>query len=1153
MAELIRTGLVIAGSFFGPVGAIVGGILGDILFPPEDIEGPRLNELNVQRSTVGAPISIVYGTAALAGNVIWSGGLIETKHSDEVGGFFGIGGQEVNSYTYSVDIAIGICEGPIQGIRRIWADADLIYDASDDETLAERLIRLVSSGELAEMLLGIRAMSAQLNFDLYLGTEDQLPDPTIQSYENVGYAVNVVPAYRGLAYIVFPNFQLEKWGNRIPNFRFEVTTSGTPTECGIYSPGQLLPWNDGLTRDPRSDEGVYEYGGSPWVSTLQVAIENTNPDLNDNIIGWSTETDATQSFPPCVGIGTENVVLYLMLNVLEVGTITCDIPPIDADGSFICGSVQSFAGECSAIYWQGRYVGDVSASQAHGFWGVEVPGDCTESDLFSGYTQPGTFGCVSGKFIQYLTDTPIAIRRSTQPPDPCALGTPLVGAPGYCVVGGQVVQGITWTTVSGTFHVLQEYAQSGPFGVVTAYPVGPAVISTDPLYNDQDYWEAAYAQALADGKPIAPGLVYGVDYPQTQSFAYFSECDTLDTACVPMALIVADLCRRAGLRTDTATQIDVSDLTSCVDGYIVGRQMSAREAMGPLRLFGLWDAVESDAILRFVERGHALVASLTDDDLGAHEAGSEPPSKVVTSRVQEKDLPRRLRLHFANFLHDHEPSEQSASRITTEAIEELDLEIAISMEPDTAAQLADIHLYAAWVGRNTYASVLDNNWLALEPTDCIEIPVDGNTERMRIVSVDYSIGGLVKIQGVRDDDGAYVSTVVATPGTPSGGVPGGAGEGPVCPTGMVILDLPRLAPDHTDAGYYVALYGTCDSWACAEVYRSNDGGLSYGRVARTDLETTVGEIVSITGPATDPTLPGDSPPYDTTTSITVTLFEGTLASITDEQIAAGQNLAAIGQDGRWVIIQYKTATFDTGDTWVLSDLIWGVNDTEHLLGTTVDGDTFVLLTDSALLRIPESADAIGVEKQLKAVTCGESVDAVTAVDFTTWGLSYQRLCPSTVLSASLTTPPVSPADGDAYLLPNDTALAGVWATHGGEIAKWSDETDSWVYCTPVPGTVIHIISGGDSGDTSDDDTDVISDGDGNYTPAPWARSTESYLTRNDERARLPNSLRVSDTATVMWVEATDGTLEAHAVGIDSSDTSAGGGDGYPPQLGHGGF
>ena len=196
----------------------------------------------------GRPIPIVYGTAALAGNVIWSGGLIETKHTDEQGGKFGVGGTKVTSYTYSIDVAIGICEGEISGIRRIWADADLIYDASTDSDMLARLLSedpAAIPAALVEFILlwndfitGVRAASAQLDFTLYTGTEDQLPDPTIESYKGVGN----VPGYRGLAYVVFNDFQLEKFGNRIPNFRFEVVASGEPIECGIYSAGHLEPW-----------------------------------------------------------------------------------------------------------------------------------------------------------------------------------------------------------------------------------------------------------------------------------------------------------------------------------------------------------------------------------------------------------------------------------------------------------------------------------------------------------------------------------------------------------------------------------------------------------------------------------------------------------------------------------------------------------------------------------------------------------------------------------------------------------------------------------------------------------------------------------------------------------------------------------------------
>ena len=1125
--QVLRTGLTLVGAyFFGPIGALVGGFIGDLLFPQDPGKGPRINELNVQHSTVGAAIPLVYGTAALAGNIIWSGGLQETEHEGESGGKKG-GGSAPSNFTYAVDVAIGICEGPISGIRRIWADADLIFDASDDTTLEERLVSGGGfGGNLADTINAIRAMSAQLDFTLYTGTEDQMPDPTIESYEVAG----TTPAYRGLAYIVFQQFQLANYGNRIPNFRFEVTTAGTPTECGIYSVGHLEPWAymlNGGVHDPRNPANNHLYSQSAETTTFaQYPFATAMADMNATLPGWATgdpsfvcgETPqvgdsqyirgwAASSTPnysqPCDAddasapdLSVDRVRVTMNLNTIRKDALSCNE---NTTGSHCLDLWTELGEEKYAEKW-------FNAGDASGFYVMtddnvnpydggsegaawDPRGDCTVP----------TVGVLN---MWAAFDSEMSVRR-WHAPDACIGGTPIPGAPGYCVVNGVVVGGVTWTRVSGTFKSLRPYIDTGEGGVVTSYPVDPCLATTDTNYNDQAFWEAAYAEALADPTiwpPMDPTWVYGVDYP-TARFSHasnfsantpvwYSECETIDTACVPMSIIVADLCRRAGLRTDTSSQIDVSDLTTCVTGYIVGSQMSARDALGPLRQFGLWDCCESDGLLKFVERGHPIVATLTSEDLGAHEFSQQAPTLVETSRLQEKDLPRRLRVHFPNYEHDHEASEQSWSRITTEATNELDVNLPITMTPDTAIQLAEILLYSEWVGRNTFRLALDNDFLRLEPSDCIEVPVDGQTERMRIISTNYSIGGILQIECQRDDDGAYQSTAVATPGQPSGGAPGSGGNGPLCPSGIVLLDIPRLLSTHIDAGYYAAIYGLCDSWKCAELYRSNDGGLTYTRVGRTDIETTVGEITDISGPATDPTLPGESPAYDAFNTITVSLFEGELASITDEQIADGQNLAAVGLDGRWVIIQFKTATLSTASTWVLSDLIWGVNDTQHLLGTTVDGDTFVLLSDNGLLRIPEAPEAIGVEKDFKVLTCGQALDDVTSFPFTTWGLSYQQLCPSTVISATTTTPPALPTDGDSYLLPNDTSLSGVWATHGGEIATWNDDTGTWAYCTPIPGTIIHISEGEATDGTGGDD--VIVGGGGTTTPAPWQRSIEWF-------------------------------------------------------------
>lgn len=54
---------------------------------------------------------------------------------------------------------------------------------------------------------------------VYPGNQTQDPDPLIQASEGAAYT----PGFRGLCYIVWENFPLANFGNRIPNIRAEVT------------------------------------------------------------------------------------------------------------------------------------------------------------------------------------------------------------------------------------------------------------------------------------------------------------------------------------------------------------------------------------------------------------------------------------------------------------------------------------------------------------------------------------------------------------------------------------------------------------------------------------------------------------------------------------------------------------------------------------------------------------------------------------------------------------------------------------------------------------------------------------------------------------------------------------------------------------------
>jgi len=168
--------------------------------PPPDQEGPRLDDLSSTTSTYGKFRTIAYGKVANTGNVIDSSDLREVAHDEEVGGKGGKS-STFTSYTYSQDIALGLGE-PIGGVLQIFANGYLIYDINGDVP-----------------------KKPWLNLKIYLGTEDQEPDPTLQAM----HGIDDTPAYRGEAYVVFTDFQLADYGNRTP--LFQVITASTAEDA----------------------------------------------------------------------------------------------------------------------------------------------------------------------------------------------------------------------------------------------------------------------------------------------------------------------------------------------------------------------------------------------------------------------------------------------------------------------------------------------------------------------------------------------------------------------------------------------------------------------------------------------------------------------------------------------------------------------------------------------------------------------------------------------------------------------------------------------------------------------------------------------------------------------------------------------------------
>ncbi|MEO6945239.1 MAG: glycoside hydrolase TIM-barrel-like domain-containing protein, partial [Nitrobacter sp.] len=307
-----------AGALFGPAGAIAGRIAGALvgnvidrkLFGPgnQNVVGPRLADLDVMASTEGAPIPRVYGRARLSGQVIWATQLEEvvsneTSSSGGKGGLFSGPSTMTTTYSYFANFAVGLCEGVIGRVGRIWVDGSPL-DVSG------------------------------LTFRVHRGTEDQAPDDLIVAKEGAGNA----PAYRGVAYVVFERLSLANFGNRIPQLSFEI----------IRPIGKLEQMARAVTLIPGTTEVGYE--PSTVVELLgpgQSAPENRHvPNAESDVVAALDDLQAV-----CPNLERVAVVVAWFGSDLRAGS--CIIRPgIDSASKVTSGAGWSVAGVTRA----GAYV-----------------------------------------------------------------------------------------------------------------------------------------------------------------------------------------------------------------------------------------------------------------------------------------------------------------------------------------------------------------------------------------------------------------------------------------------------------------------------------------------------------------------------------------------------------------------------------------------------------------------------------------------------------------------------------------------------------------------------------------------------------------------------------------------------------------------------
>lgn len=922
MGQMVFTGIgaAVGGYFGGPMGAeaggLIGGIIGTIFFP--DHKSPNMPDMRVQNSAYGQNIPWLYGLMRTPGNVIWCG--TPHVHSQKHRQGKGFMSPSYTSNNYQLSFATGLCEGPIVGVRRIWANGKLIYDISNPSDF--------------EQLSGSQNMTT--NFTVYNGDNSQMPDPTMESQLGVGN----VPAHRGLAYVVFNELDLTPYGNIIPNLSFEVMQGTAPNYIQTGSTN-FVPDTTVLSNSTSQLSSITSSGGLGWSQGLMY------PSFSQYGVQPFTSTAyGSQSTGPIIGLGVAapgfcrkfrdfNGTGY---NLDVGGRVYTPQQVVSLNGTSTNPYVLA---QLDKTQLQLSIFGNVDSLMI-GPWLVTAWDQGNSINTYNFDTgqyntmtlEPGTTHawCLVGASTDHLYATGI---NSSSPyyGQLCKFDTNLNLIAQYAMPS---------YVVSGVLALGDVHADNDMYLLSQLAGVGAGIGLTH--FDGVGTWTQLGIPADNTGNSNTMLIQSGVGYYSTRVTPTFYAIapDWASLPQITVKSVVDDVCTRAGLVTG---QWDATTCLDLIQGYLVANNNSGRDAIQPLLQMYFTDVSDTDGLLKFVRRGASPTVTIPWSALGATDAGAGLPNNPLKrSLQQEQDLPQRLTVTYYGASNDYNFSSQSAFRTQTTSNYKATMRAAVAISDAAALSCAQTLLWSTWANQETYAFETDMTYIYLEPTDVIGVTdANGKVRTVRLNKAQFDGKGIIHWTAQAEVPNlypAYGKQLPVLPGLNLGYTPqrvGYAGS-----TVLVVLDISPLTNTDTDQGFYVAACGYSATWPGCVVDMSRDSS-TFSEM------TTLANAASIgtTGPALGNFTGGNQP--DELNILTVTLLNNgtTLQSVSYQNFMNNENVAMVGSE----MVGFRNATLVSGTTYRLNGLMRGLQGTEWAMTSHVAGEQFVALTNGNLGKV----------------------------------------------------------------------------------------------------------------------------------------------------------------------------------------------------------
>jgi GTA TIM-barrel-like domain/Putative phage tail protein len=415
-------------------------------------------------------------------------------------------------------------------------------------------------------------------------------------------------------------------------------------------------------------------------------------------------------------------------------------------------------------------------------------------------------------------------------------------------------------------------------------------------------------------------------------------------------------------------------LDAFLEGYVIDRPMSARDALEPLaRAYG-FDALIAGGQARFAGRGGASVRTLDPGGFVLDREGR--PFEL--RRAEESELVRELRLSFMDSQNGYVRATSTSRRLTSGARREIGVDTAVVIRRAEAQRLADLRLQEAWSARETISFNLSSRDVAIEPGDVISVPIDGANRLFRVTSI---ADGLRRQVEARQVEPAIYSASAGREPVQKPVLPVVAG-----PAWLCLFDLPNL-PGQSGL---LNLAVSADPWPGSyAVLRQDEPGGPFRDSAFATIPAVVGELVTPLGT-------GRVWRWDTRNSVDVKLTGTCLSSITDRDALAGGNALAIkGADGLVEVLIAATVTLLPNGNYRLSRLLRGIGGTEDAAARIATAGARCVVLDNALVDLTASLQDLGQTFTWRVAASGldASDPLATAVTGQVGGRSLKPLSP----------------------------------------------------------------------------------------------------------------------------------------------------------------